>query len=210
MNLKKPLPGILAFVCMFIVWGTSETLAQKLSLTANVSKFNVDKIQSEAADIDYAGSTSMDLNLRVFTKNKWAFRVGAGLDRLDYTVAGTQIATDYEARRNDLKGILGVEKHFMLANWIDVYPGVYVPITVTGQDVIDANFDNIKNGDMTAGLGVVLGANVGFLKVIRLGVEFDATFNNFKTQVWESAEQLSLVPLKGIKTNTSFTVGVML
>jgi len=183
--------------------------AQKIGVTANISQFNIDRIKSEAADIDYRGSTSMSLNVRLFTSNKWAFRVGAGLDNLNYEV-GNGITTDYEAIRKDLKGILGVEKHFMLGNWIDVYPGAFVPITITGEDVIANNFQNLQNGDVRAGLGVLLGANVGILKIIRLGVEFDATFDNFKNKVWESVEQSSVVPLKGIKTNTTFTVGIML
>ncbi len=183
--------------------------AQKLSVTANFGQFNIDKIQSETADIDYRGSTSLGLNARIFTKNRWAYRLGIGLDKLNYEVGGG-ISTDYSARRNDLKGILGVEKHFMLGNWIDIYPGAFIPIVVTGEDVIDANLDNLNSDDVRAGLGVLIGANVGFLKIFRLGVEFDATFDNFKNQVYQSVEQTSVVPLKGIKYNTTFTVGVML
>ena len=82
----------------------------------------------------------------------------------------------------------------MLGNWIDLYPGVYVPITVTGEDVIDANLNNLRNGDTRAGMGVVLGANIGFLKILRGGVEFDATFDNFRITVYESVETTSVVP----------------
>ena len=194
---------------MLLMLFVGNVYGQKVGVTANFSKFNVDKIQSETANIDYDGSTSLDLNLRIFTKNKWAFRVGAGLDRLNYTVEGAKIVTDYKAQRNDLRGEFGIEKHFMIGNFLDIYPGAYVPITITGEDVIDSNLANIKNGEMTAGLGMVLGANVGILKFLRLGVEFDAAFSDFKNGVWESAETLSVVPLKGIKTNTSFTVGIM-
>ena len=186
----------------------SDVQAQRLSVTANVSEFTLDQLDSEVASIDYQGSTSMSVNLRYFTKNNWAFRVGAGLDNLNYEVGGG-IRTDYKAQRKDLKGIFGVEKHFpILGGKVDIYPGAFVPLTIAGEDVIDANLNNIKNGDTRAGLGLVLGANLKLMKIFRVGVEFDATYDNFKNQVWESAEQLSFVPLKGINTQTTFTVGV--
>ena len=197
-------------LCLILLLGSVVAIqAQGVGVTANFSKFNINKIQSEVADIDYDGSTSMDLNLRIFTKKNWAWRIGAGVDNLQYSV-GDGITTNYNARRKDLKGIIGLEKHFMLGNWIDIYPGVFVPIVVTGEDIIDSNIDNIKNGDMRAGMGVVLGANIGFLKILRIGVEFDATFDNFSNTVYESFEQTSVVPFKGMTRNTSITLGVRL
>ncbi len=205
----KSLVKSLSVVFMLVLIGTTSSVyGQRLSATLNVGQLNLDKVDSEVADIDYQGSSAVSLNLRLFTKNKWAFRFGAGVDRLNYTVTGGRIATDYEAKRKDAKGILGVEKHFQLGRAIDIYPGVFVPITITGTDLIDANLDNIRNGDLRAGLGVVLGGNISLLKILRLGVEFDATYDNFKNQVWESAETLSFAPIKGIQVNTSFTVGV--
>ena len=197
-------------VCLVLLLASVVAMqAQGVGVTANFSQFNINKIQSEVADIDYDGSTSLDLNLRIFTKKNWAWRIGAGVDNLKYSVGGG-VNTDYNARRKDLKGIIGLEKHFMLGNWIDIYPGVFVPIVVTGEDIIDANIANIKNGETRAGMGVVLGANIGFLKILRVGVEFDATFDNFKNTVYDSFEQTSVVPLKGLKRNTSITVGVRL
>ena len=197
-------------VCLVLLLASVVAMqAQGVGVTANFSQFNIDKIQSEVADIDYDGSTSLDLNLRIFTKKNWAWRIGAGVDNLKYSVGGG-VNTDYNARRKDLKGIIGLEKHFMLGNWIDIYPGVFVPIVVTGEDIIDANIANIKNGETRAGMGVVLGANIGFLKILRVGVEFDATFDNFKNTVYDSFEQTSVVPFKGLKRNTSITVGVRL
>lgn len=185
----------------------STAFAQRVSITANISKFNIDKIEDEVADIDYAGSTSLTANLRLYTRNKWAFRVGAGLDNLNYSVNGN-LTTDYKAKRDDLKGIFGIEKHFVIGKWLDIYPGAFVPVVITGDDIIENNLDNIENGDLRAGLGVLLGGNVSVLKFLRLGVEFDATYDNFKNQVRQSAEELSFVPLKGIKPNATFTVGI--
>lgn len=187
--------------------GLSSVQAQRISATLNVGSLNLERVTDGNTDINYSGSSSVGLNLRYYTKSKWAWRIGVGLDELNYTV-GDGINTDYAAQRQDLKGYLGLEKHFILANFIDVYPGVFVPITVVGEDVIQQNFDNIKNGDLRAGLGVMLGANFKFLKILRFGVEFDATFDDFKAGVWEGVETLSFVPIKGIHHNTNFTVGV--
>lgn len=195
--------------CMLFVLGSISTVyAQKFSATLNIGQLNWDRVDSEVADIDYEGSSSITLNARLFTKNKWAFRVGAGFDQLNYTVSGGRISTDYDAKRKDAKGLIGVEKHFQIGRSIDIYPGVVVPIVVTGTDLIDTNLDNIQNGNLRAGLGLVLGANLSLLKFLRVGVEFDATYDNVRTQVWESAESLSFAPMRGIQVNTAFTVGV--
>ncbi|MEL6191442.1 MAG: hypothetical protein AAFR66_05305 [Bacteroidota bacterium] len=193
----------------FCVFLTYTATAQKFSATVNVSQFKLDKVDSEVADINYQGSSSIGVNLRYYTDNKWAFRLGAGLDNLQYEVGGG-ITTDYQARRQDITGVFGIEKHFMVGDnkWLDIYPGAFIPVVVVGEDVVQSNLSNISNGNVRAGLGVLLGANVRVLKILRLGVEFDATYDNFKNQVWESAETLSLAPVKGINVNTAFTVGV--
>lgn len=192
------------FAAMFHM---NEAVAQRISATANISSFNINKSDSDVADINYSGSTSASVNLRYYTKNKWAFRVGAGIDDLKYDVGGG-ISTDYQGRRQDIKAVIGLEKHFKVA-MLDVYPGVYVPITKVGDDdIATANLPTIRNNNYHAGLGVLLGANIKMLKIMRVGVEVDATYNNFKTAVWESAESLSFAPMKGINLNTALTVGV--
>ncbi len=200
------LSTVLLFAAIF---SSQAVMAQRISATANLSSFNIKKTQSDVADINYAGSTSTSLNLRYYTKSKWAFRVGAGIDNLKYEVGGENaLNTDYQARRQDIKGIIGLEKHFKIA-MLDIYPGVYVPITRVGDDEIEnANLPTIRNNHYHAGLGVLLGANIKLLKVMRVGVEVDAAYNNFKTAVWESAETLSFAPMKGINFNTALTVGV--
>lgn len=197
-----------ALSMLFTIGSISSVYAQRFSATLNVGQLNWDRVDSEVADIDYEGSSSITLNARLFTKNHWAFRVGAGFDQLNYTVSGGRITTDYDAQRRDARGLVGIEKHFQLGRMIDIYPGVVVPIVITGKDLIDANLDNINNGNLRAGLGLVLGANLSLFKFLRVGVEFDATYDNVKTQVWESAETLSFAPMKGIQVNTAFTVGV--
>lgn len=184
--------------------------AQRVSATVNLSQFDLDQVSSGGNQIDYRGSTSLSANLRLFNKRHWALRVGAGLDNLNYTV-GDGINTDYSARRQDLKGMLGLEKHFIIANTLDLYPGIYVPLIVVGDDVIDAvdqNLENIDNGGLRSGLGVVLGANVKLLKFMRLGLEFDAGYDNFREGIWDGVQQRSFVPVRGIHHTTALTLGV--
>ena len=76
----------LSLPMLMILFSVVALQAQGLGLTANFCKFNIDRIQSEVADIDYAGSTSLVLNARIFTKKNWAWRIGAGVDNLSYTV----------------------------------------------------------------------------------------------------------------------------
>ena len=181
--------------------------AQRVSLTANFSSFDVDRVSNGITEIDYQGSTSLSANLRLYSQKKWAIRVGAGVDNLQYEV-NDGVSTNYSARRQDLKGILGIEKHFVIGDFLDIYPGAYVPIVVVGEDRIQANYDNISNGGVRSGLGVLLGANIKLFRILRLGVEFDASYDAFRETVWESVDQPSLVPFRGINHTTAFTLGV--
>ncbi len=192
---------------MLIMGFSAQLQAQRVSLTANVSSFNMDNVSSGNTMVDYGGSTTLGLNARYYTKNKWAWRAGVGVDNLEYTV-GDGVQTNYSARRQDLRGVIGFEKHFMLGA-LDIYPGAFVPIVVVGEDdILNANYQNIANGNMRTGLGLLFGANIKVLKILRVGVEFDATYDNFKTGVYESVNQASFIPIKGINHNVSFTLGI--
>ncbi|MDP5169154.1 MAG: hypothetical protein NWR72_02825 [Bacteroidia bacterium] len=206
--IRYTLISAFAFALMLVGFST-QSQAQKISLTANFSSFDLDRVSSGNTTIDYAGSSTVGLNLRYYTKKKWAIRAGAGIDNLQYTV-GNSLQTDYSARRQDITGVLGLEKHLMLGP-LDIYPGVFVPVVVVGDDnILDANYDNITNGNLRAGVGLLMGANIKFLKILRLGVEFDATYDNFKTGVYDGVSQASFVPVKGINHNVSFTLGIAL
>ncbi|MEO0895866.1 MAG: hypothetical protein AAFY71_05680 [Bacteroidota bacterium] len=183
--------------------------AQRVGLSANFSSFGIDKVSSGNTTINYQGSTSLNANLRVFSKKKWALRLGAGVDNLNYTVSDG-ISTDYAVARQDMRGILGLEKHFMLGRKLDIYPGVYIPVVVVGENVVEDNYDNIVGGEVRSGLGVLLGANVRLFRILRLGVEFDASYDHFKEAVWESAQTRSFIPVRGINYSTAFTIGIFL
>ncbi|MEO0468597.1 MAG: hypothetical protein AAF206_03175 [Bacteroidota bacterium] len=206
--MKNVLKALILSLSLIVVFGLSEVQAQKISLVANIGSFDNDIVTS-SGNVNYTGSVSGSLNFRYFTRKKWAWRIGAGVNDLEYTASGLNIATNYSARRQDLTGIIGVEKHFNLAMF-DIYPGIYVPITIVGDDIIANNAQSIRNGDMVAGLGVVLGGQLKLLKILRVGLEFNATYRDFQTAVGRSIDSRSFVPFNGLQYNTNFTVGVAL
>ncbi len=205
--MKNSLKTLFALALIAFV-GFGSVQAQKFSALMNFNQYQPN-IVTGGTNIDYSGSVSTSLNLRYYTENKWAYRVGFGVDNLQYAVNGTDINTNYSARRQDLKGVIGIEKHFKLA-FLDIYPGVYVPLTVVGEDKLTQNLNNIQNGTMRAGLGLVGGAQIKLLKIFRVGVEFNATYDNFATAVRQSLDTQSTVPFKGMHTNTALVVGIAL
>ncbi|MEL6133941.1 MAG: hypothetical protein AAFR59_11310 [Bacteroidota bacterium] len=199
---------VFLFALILMTFGVQQAFAQRVSATANFSSFDIDQASSGSTNIDYKGSTSLTLNLRYYTDKKWAIRVGAGLDQLSYTVENGDLSTDYTAQRQDLKGILGIEKHFIVANFLDIYPGAYIPVVLVGENIVQNNIDNIENGGVRAGLGVLLGANIKVLKIFRIGVEFDASYDHFKEGVAAGFNSGSFVPVRGINHTTNFTLGI--
>ena len=199
---------VFLFALILMAFGLQQAMAQRVSLTANFSSFDIDQASSGSTNNDYNGSTSLTMNLRYYTDKKWAIRVGAGLDQLNYTVENGDLSTDYSAQRQDIKGILGIEKHFVLANFLDIYPGAYIPVVVVGDDIVQNNLDNIENGRIRSGLGVLLGANIKVLKILRLGVEFDASYDHFREGVAAGFSSGSFVTVSGINHTTNYTLGI--
>lgn len=206
--MNRFLQNLILAVSLITLIGLSPAQAQKFSATLNLSGFSVDRISAPNTQIDYTGSSSVSANFRIYSENKWAIRAGAGIDNLSFQVDNFDIDTDYSGRRQDLKGILGLEKHFVIGNFLDIYPGAYIPIIVVGDNVLSNNYQNLNNGGLRSGVGVLLGANIKLFKILRVGVEFDASYNNFREAVWESANTSSFVPMRGITHTTNFTLGV--
>ncbi len=198
---------LFASIVLGMIASISPAFGQRISLTANISDFRIDNANSGNTNINYQGSSSMSANLRLYSKKHWALRLGAGLDNVNYTVANG-IQTDYTARRQDIQGIIGFEKHFIIGNFLDIYPGTYVPVVVVGNDIINDNYAQITNGNLRAGLGMLVGANVKLLKILRVGVEFNASYDNFKNAIYDGVENQSFVPIKGLNYNTALTLGV--
>jgi len=204
--------NLITIICMsFFALGIS---AQKLSLTANISAFSIDKPTiDDPLDWQYKGTTfshTLGINARLFSQKKWALRLGAEREDLRYTIGeGSLVDSLYNVNRRDFMGIIGVEKHIMIADWVTIYPGLFTGITFPGkQDLSDELYD-INRDKLRAGLGVLLGANIKLLKFLRIGMEFDMKYDNFKTQVWNQiGVNTSAIRLRNLDYTGAFTIGV--
>lgn len=184
-----------------------------VSLTLNIGAFSINQPDlPEPNNIDYTGSATISGNLRFFNKNHWALRLGAGVDQLNYSVTNNELATDYDAERKDFIGILGLEKHFILSETFTLYPGIIFPATFMGDESISSNIDNtidtINNDGFFTGAGLVLGANLRFFRIMRLGVEFNATFDSFKQNIWQNLDQFQEIKIKNLDYTTLVTLGI--
>ncbi|MEO1450066.1 MAG: hypothetical protein AAFV07_11095 [Bacteroidota bacterium] len=142
--MNRFLQNLVLTVSLIAMIGLAPAQAQKFSATLNLSGFNVDRISAPNTQIDYAGSSSVSANFRIYSENKWAIRAGAGIDNLRFSVDNLDVDTDYSGRRQDMKGILGLEKHFIIGDFLDIYPGAYVPIIVVGDNILSNNYQNLK------------------------------------------------------------------
>lgn len=200
------------FASLMLFVGLQDAQAQKFSLMLNYNNQDKTNVSSNTTgEISSFKSANVSLNARYYTNSKFAVRAGVGVDNLNYAINTTDgITTDLESKRKDLQGIFGLEWHPTLGRKIDIYPGVYIPVTVVGEDLIDTNLANLTNGGLSTGLGALVGVNVKFLKIFRAGVEFDARYQNFKAATQNAVGELSLEPYKGLNYTTNFTIGIML
>ncbi len=185
--------------------------AQVVSLTANLTTVSLDNFEFDQDDLSVNFDTKSNIsgNLRLYTRKKWALRLGGGIEQFEYTVGGSSIEQAYEAQRRDVKGLVGLEKHFQLGNSLTLYPGLLIPITVVGDDeMITANLSDIENGHTRAGLGLVLGANYALLNFFRVGLEINYNYNKFTTEVWQNINMLEDVGTEGMDFDTALTIGV--
>jgi len=188
--------------------------AQRIGLNLNVQAFNINFADNEDGDSislkNYDGSVSFSGNLKIFSEKKWAYRIGAGWQNIEYKVAGNGLETDYRAKRHNFTGILGLEKHFDIA-FLDVYPGIYIPITYVGEDTLlgetDQFFEGVKNGNLHAGLGFLLGVNLKILKVLRVGTEFTIGYERFKQDLSSTIESDERFKIRNFGFGTEVVVG---
>ncbi len=186
--------------------------AQRIGANLNVQTFEINKaddVSNLNSLKNYDGNISFSGNLRFYTAKKWAYRIGAAWQNIEYTIDGG-LETDYKAKRNNYTAILGLEKHFNLAIF-DIYPGVYIPITYKGQDkLLDAPstylLDGISNGDFHAGLALMTGVNVKILKFLRVGAEFNLGYEQFKQEVIDQIGDG--IKVKNIGFSTDFVIGI--
>jgi len=194
---------------------TDTMQAQNFGLTANVKGLNLNNLSaSEIDEIDYSVLKAFSLNLRLFNDNLWAIRIGAGYEDVQYTVEeetgdGGDFAS-YLANRNNYLFLLGLEKHFELPGGFSFYPGIIVPITKSGAESYEPLLvdDPLSNDKWRTALGVVLGANIRFLRILHLGAEMQMTYDSFKQEVLSDILQPSEIDVDQLSWRTEFTVGV--
>ncbi len=186
---------------------------QRVSLTANIRAFGIDKVSSsDNSDVSYKGTTSFSGNLKLYTKNQFAFRLGLGLDNLNYEFAGDSLSTNYDAVRKQMTAYLGLEKHFG-KSLLRPYLGVFVPLTFNAEDTFtDITHDigdQFDGESMKAGFSMLAGLNLAILKFLRVGVEFNAGFSSFKSEVLDPLiDDPAGIKFKNLDYSTQFVVGV--
>ncbi|MGB1206405.1 MAG: hypothetical protein ACPG5B_12195 [Chitinophagales bacterium] len=203
---------ILSLLFFAFVGNMQESFAQRFSLDTHIKAFGIDKVEGVGnTDASYTGETSFSVNAKFYDKNLWAFRLGAGLDKLSYQI-GDSLNTNYDVLRNNITLYVGLEKHFGRGLLIP-YLGVYAPITYNGNNkVIDNLTDNVvdqwKSGDIKTGFSLLAGANLKLFRVLRLGAEFNLGFEQFKEEVISPLQnQNESVKLKNLEYNTEITIG---
>lgn len=199
-------PKLLAFTMLsaFMTFMVAGLNAQRIGVTMNVNPVTSNKVSGDDASfINLEGSTNLSLNLRYYTDSKFAFRAGAGIENLKYSFQDG-LATDLSTKRRDMKFLAGVEWHPTLGSFIDIYPGLYIPLTFIG----DESTSTSESSPFSAGVGGVLGANIRLLKFLRLGVEYDAKFESFSSATADAISEGSFRPLGRINSNFNITMGV--
>ena len=184
---------------------------QRFGVTVNYRIGNMYEPLDNSSEIhSYLEESAVSLNLRLYNIRNWAFRLGAGYRNLDYQIDNTGLAVDYEAFRRDYTVVLGLEKHFLLGDAFDVYPGIVVPIAFIGEDELNNQFaNNIENGDLVASFGVLVGANVRLFKILRLGAEFTGTYDEFKQKVVANfPSNTDNIKLQNLHFYTDITLGL--
>jgi hypothetical protein len=202
----------LALITLFVLLGSMQTVqAQRFSATLTANSWKKNDLGGNS-NADFNNTVNASLNLRYYTRSKIAVRAGVGVENFNYTLNTVDGAsTNLEAKRQDLQGIFGLEWHPTLGRRIDIYPGLYVPVTVVGDNIINDNLNSTFTREgINAGLGALVGANIRFLKIFRLGAEFDARFQNVALATQNAVGDLSLQPFKTLNYTANLTFGIQI
>ncbi len=189
----------------------STTSAQRISIIANIKTFGIDKVTGiSGTDTEYKGESSFSGNLRLFDKNHFALRLGVGLNNLKYSFTDS-LQTNYDAVRESMTAYLGIEKHFT-GGFLTPYLGVYMPLTFNSKDEIKDILGNVAgqfDGEgIKAGLSLLGGLNLSLFKILRVGVEANVGFDNFKKEIFEPLFDGSSVQFKNLDVALEATIGV--
>ena len=206
-------------ICLCVsIFCTQNAAAQKIGLTGNIKVLGADKVESDSINVDFKNRSSVSVNLRLYDKKKWAFRLGLGVSDLEYSILdGDGIQTNFDVARRNMTAYFGLEKHFDLP-LVTPYVGVFVPVTFNGDDEVTEVFNNlatgavdqVKNGSVAAGFSVLAGAQVRLLKIFRVGAEFNVGFDQFKGEIVDNlfAGQAGDIRLKNLDYGTEITIGL--
>ncbi|MBX7243312.1 MAG: hypothetical protein K1X92_16330 [Bacteroidia bacterium] len=207
---------LLFLLCCIIFNGVQ---AQRFfSLTANIKALDIVPVQAIGNDsvnnnTHYKGSSNLLLNARLFTKSGVCLRLGAGMERLQYELHDRTLNTNWESQVQNSKALLGLELHTRLdkEGKYRLYPGVFVPVTfsgkITAKDITNDIVNSFQSKDMQAGIGINLGFNMRFLRIIRLGIEADASLNRAIVAYVDAAYN-SYVDVNQLKANLYGTIGI--
>ncbi len=189
------------------------TYGTRFSVMLNVrTPFTLRKNLLEEEDRDdnfiFDSMSAMSLNLRFYNIRGWALRVGAGYQKLNYSITQSGVNIDYEAYRRDYTLLLGVEKHFEFVNF-DFYPGIVIPISYVGDEIIESEIlPNIANNALHGNFGVLLGGQVKLFKVLRVGVEAYCMYGQFRQEVWNNFNARQEVKVQNLDLAFDFVIGV--
>lgn len=207
----KIMKSVLFWTCCFALLVSLSAQAQRASVHANFTAFSFEKVQNlnDTASVKYKGETSFSGNLRLYDKSKWAIRLGVGVNKMKYEISD-ETQTNFDAVRENLTAIIGLEKHFEIGPLIP-YVGVAVPLAFNSKDKfseIGSNLvEQVKNGSVKAGFGIVAGANIKLFRILRLGAEANVGWNKFKSEV-SQIQSLSDFNLNRFDSNIEVTIGV--
>lgn len=206
---------LLLTVLFFSFLSLQKVEAQTLGITANIKALNLNGLSADGIDeINYSVLQSFSLNARLFNDRLWALRLGLGYEDVEYTVddassEGGAFAS-YLANRNNYIFLIGLEKHFELPGGFSFYPGILVPITKNGAETYEPllSSEDVGNDGWRTSLGVVLGANVRFLRILHLGAEMQMTYDSFRQDVLSDILTPSAIDVDQLSWRTEFTIGV--
>lgn len=204
------------------VFKAKDWSVQHVSLMANyqLSSAYINMKDQGNGQFAYKGSSNnLMFNARVFTKRGLALRLGVGTDSVNYTYQNGAGSTNYDAKRKDLKSLIGAEIHFPIARPVWFYTGIYLPFTITGKDYLYDVKNGAQNvgtvtidndGKVHFGLGADIGFNIKLAKFVRLGVEANGTFTQFSQAYWDVTVAEDLANLKQMQGGVFATLGIAL
>jgi len=181
--------------------------AQKFSAIANFQTFGLKKVTG--TNLNYEGETSFSINTRFYDKNRWAFRLGAGVDQFKYEIDDTGLGnTNFDVVQQNITANIGLEKHMKIL-FLYPYVGAYIPVTFNANNLVNDVQEEFSSGKVWAGFGLNGGLNIRLFKIFMLGAEVNMGFDRFKSDVIDNLGDAQNIQWKNLDATTAVTVGVV-